>query len=143
MKIVNLTRHTATPEQRRDGVVDLPVADRTLLLKLLDFKRAPDRRKVFHRAAALAALAARYGARAAMIGGAPYLMGPLEAELRLAGVRPLYSYGTRIAFEVVAPDGSVRKTSIFRHERFVAGATIACTPVDARDEKERFPRKAG
>ena len=55
----------------------------------------------------------------AMIGGAPYLMAPLETALRVIGIEPVYAFSTRASVEQTMPDGSVRKVNDFRHAGFV------------------------
>lgn len=62
---------------------------------------------------------AEEGAESAMIGGAPFLMAPLEGALRTRGVIPLYAFSVRESVEEALPDGSVRKTQVFRHAGFV------------------------
>jgi hypothetical protein len=57
-----------------------------------------------------------------MIGGAPYLMAPLERSLRSVGVYPVYAFSVRESVEQTAPDGTVRKTNVFRHAGFVPAA---------------------
>ena len=101
--IKNLTQHPATSDQADVTAVD-PNA-----VALLNFAEPPFKTEVETRAAALAALAA--GHHAAMIGGAPYLMGPLVAALKAAGVQPLFSFTERKSIEKTNPDGSVTKTS--------------------------------
>jgi hypothetical protein len=54
-----------------------------------------------------------------MVGGFPFLMKFLERELSRRGVQPLYATSTRIAKEVVNPDGTVTKTSKFKHIGFL------------------------
>jgi hypothetical protein len=54
-----------------------------------------------------------------MIGGAPYLMAPLEVALRAHGITPLYAFSVRESVEQTQPDGSVRKIAVFRHGGFV------------------------
>ena len=55
----------------------------------------------------------------AMIGGAPYLMAPLERELRRWRVTPLYSLSERRSEERQLPDGSVQKTQVHNHLGFL------------------------
>jgi hypothetical protein len=55
---------------------------------LLTFDVAPTGADLAARASELAAMAVNAGAEAAMIGGAPYFMAPLEKALRAAGVTP-------------------------------------------------------
>ena len=122
--ILNLTQHPATTEQIEAGVVDLPDSVRPALIGWLTFSQLPSREEIEDRAEALALLAdsllPEEGDPAAMIGGAPYLMAPLEAALRNQRIRPLYAFSRRESIEQVLPDGTVRKTSIFRHAGFIA-----------------------
>lgn len=53
-----------------------------------------------------------------MIGGAPYLMGPLQLELSNIGT-VLYAYSDRVSAEETQADGSVRKVNVFKHIGFV------------------------
>lgn len=116
-KIINLTQHPATPEQVAAGVEDLRGPELEALRKCLTFDALPTRADIEAAAEAIAAMALGY--KAAMIGGAPWLMAPLEAALRRYGVRPLYAFSRREAVEEAMPDGSVRKVAVFRHVGFV------------------------
>lgn len=115
--IINLTQHPATAEQVAAGVQDLPNSD--TLRKLLTFDRLPNRIEIENRAKALALMADAAGADAAMIGGAPFLMSKLEAELLNRGIRPMYAFSKRIVKETKNFDGTVTKTSTFAHEGFI------------------------
>lgn len=118
MRIINLTQHRAAPEQVADGVRE--ARDRDGLEKLLTFAFPPTRAELVERATALAELAQSEGASAAMIGGAPYLMAPLEVALRAAGVKPLYAFAVRDSIEEPLPDGKgVSKVQVFRHAGWV------------------------
>lgn len=124
--ILNLTQHAATLDQIEAGVVDLPAASRASASELLTFTQCPDADEIRARAVALATIAAysdlltRHGR--AMIGGAPWLMGPLAAALRDRGIEPLYAFSRRESVDQVQPDGSVRKTAVFRHAGWVPAA---------------------
>lgn len=116
MWIKNLTQHSPTVEQfdGHDGVTAVdPKA-----VGLLNFATPPSVEEINERAAALAALASGFGS--AMIGGAPYLMGPLCEVLKAVGVQPLFSFTERKSLEKLNPDGSVTKTSVFAHVAWVA-----------------------
>ena len=121
--LLNLTQHPATPEQREAGVSDLPDELRKQLVGLLTFSQLPSREEIEDRAEAIALLAdsllPEEGNPAAMIGGAPYLMAPLEVALRNQRIRPLYAFSVRESVEQTLPDGTIRKTSIFRHAGFI------------------------
>lgn len=120
MRIVNLTQHDATPAQVEDGVFALSLQGVQELKQLLTFTALPARDEVAARAAAIAALAVQTGAVAAMIGGAPYLMAPLERELQERGIAPLYAYSERRSVETIDPaTGEVTKTQVFAHLGFV------------------------
>lgn len=118
-RIINLTQHISTPEQLEEGVIDLPEEERSKLQNLLTFTSRPQGSLIAARAADLADLAVKYGATHAMIGGAPFLMSQLEAALKAKGVQPLYSFTQRVTEEQVQSDGTIKKTSVFKHEGFV------------------------
>lgn len=59
-----------------------------------------------------------YGVKA-MIGGAPFLVPLIAAELRKFGIEPLLAVSDRITVEEPQPDGTVRKVAVFRHAGFV------------------------
>lgn len=119
MTIVNMTQHLATAEQKMDGVFDLTGSDLAALKGLLTFTALPSREEIRRRAESLAELARSAGAEAALIGGAPFLMGPLEQALRTVHIRPLYAFSVRESVETVREDGTVQKTAVFRHLGFV------------------------
>jgi hypothetical protein len=121
MKILNLTQHPATPEQIQAGVIDLPEEERQSLQRLLTFDTLPGVTKICVRAVSIAAMAEGKAGEyvCAMIGGAPYLMAPLERALRNVGVYPVYAFSVRESIEQIAPDGSVLKTNKFCHVGFV------------------------
>jgi hypothetical protein len=120
MKIVNLTQHSATPDQIQSGVMNLQGDDLSILKNLLTFVDLPDKSTIVERANQIADLAVKSGASRAMIGGAPFLMGALESALKARGVQPLYAFSKREVVETVNDDGSVSKTAVFRHLGFVA-----------------------
>lgn len=115
--ILNLTQHPATPEQVAAGVFE--PANKAEVQTLLTFDVIPHPRTLHERALALTEIAIRHNAWEVMIGGAPYLMGDLEIALENAGIKPLYSFSQRVSEEVAQPDGSVVKTSVFKHIGFV------------------------
>jgi len=117
--ILNLTQHTATPEQKAQGVVEPGDINKRQIQNLLTFSSIPTQREIMLRASVLAEIADGYGCDSAMIGGAPYLMSALEHELRALGIQPLYSFTLRESVEEPQPDGSVRKVAVFRHVGFV------------------------
>lgn len=112
--ILNLTQHPGSPEQ---GVTE--PKDKQLVRQLLTFDDLPSKEEIKARANALADLASSEGAKAAMIGGAPYLMTSLEEALKERGIAPLYAFSHREVEEVTAPDGSTKKMAVFRHLGFV------------------------
>lgn len=139
-KILNMTQHSATEEQLAVGVIDPPAEYRGLMRALLTFDTAPDAAEIRLRAEELAdifrALRGSLGVTRAMIGGAPFFMGALEAALggtpTAAGVIPVavYAFSRRESVEETLADGSVRKVAVFRHAGFVAG-TVAQALTDA------------
>ena len=119
-KILNLTQHAATKEQLEAGVIE--PEDKARVQGLLTFDSLPSPKEIQERANALAKIAKEAGVEAVMIGGAPYLMGPLEIALRLEGITPLYAYSKRVSVDEPQADGSVIKKMVFRHEGFIEGA---------------------
>jgi len=125
MKIINLTQHQATPEQVAAGVVE--PSNKRSIKDLLTFPASdaddpqgvPSAADIESAAEVLAMRAADEGATHAMIGGAPFLMAPLERALRAEGITPLYAFSRRESVEEVQEDGSVTKTQVFRHLGFV------------------------
>lgn len=129
MRIVNLTQHTATPEQIAAGVIEPSDRLKAMIRDALTFP-APDSDSTdgiptaadIHCAAEVAAARAldvAGDAEAAMIGGAPYLMASLERALRERGITPLYAYSERETVEAIQDDGSVVKRNVFRHLGFI------------------------
>lgn len=118
--IINLTQHQATPEQRAAGVVDFDEPYLSRLRQALTFEDLPDDEEVYQRAVAIAEMAESSGCSHAMLGGAPFLMAPLEREVAHRMIEPLYAFSARVSIEEAQPDGSVCKVAVFRHLGFVA-----------------------
>ena len=118
MKILNLTQHTASPEQLSSGVVEPTPELKVKIKELLTFNSLPAQNEILGRALALAGLVETLDEEFshAMIGGAPFFMSALEKELREIGVTPLYAFSQRVVEE--KEDGSEKKV-FFRHEGFV------------------------
>lgn len=121
--ILNLTQHPATAEQMAVGVVDLQGESLQVLKTLLTFKASegiPTKILVVLRAREIARIARDFaGCESAMIGGVACLMGPLTHALTVEGVNTVFSFSDRVSVETTQPDGSVVKTSEFRHLGFV------------------------
>ena len=121
--IPNLTQHLATKEQVSDGVVDFTPEGRKFLCELLTFATPPSRIEIVSRCESIVRLL-RMNADCedfdfVMIGGAPYLMGPLQCLLEAEGWEVCFSFTERISVEEVLPDGRTTKTSQFRHVGWV------------------------
>ena len=131
--ILNLTQHTATPDQIVAGVVDLPELERQMLQKLLTFEELPSVQDLADRAAAILYLIEGTDwhpgqldgesphFESAMIGGAPFLMPILAESLKESGLLPVYAFSQRVVEEQGDEAGSVRKVAVFRHIGFVPG----------------------
>ena len=123
MKIFNCTQHKATPEQIANGVVELREELREELKALLTFTAIPSEKEMQDRAYRIADLIGMsggvVGVHAAMIGGAPFFMRPLEEELIEAGFNPVYAFSQRESVEQIQEDGSVLKKNVFKHIGFV------------------------
>lgn len=124
--VLNLTQHKATPAQRADGVVDLPDADLPYLQGLLTFSELPTAEDIILKADRLAQLAASrvpYGS-GVMIGGASWLMAPLEKALLAHGLIPVYAFNVRDSLERISTEGNSREVGAYRHKGFVMPASF-------------------
>lgn len=117
--MINLTQHTATADQRTAGVEDLQGAALLALQNMLTFAELPSASDIEASARAIASIAVRAKASQAMIGGAPYLMGPLTTALWNVGITPMFAFSLRRSVDEPQPDGSVRKVAVFCHAGFV------------------------
>ena len=117
--MINLTQHEATPDQLRSGVREpSTVIIKNEIKRLLTFNELPDEDLIKKRSLQLSTIAAEEGATSAMIGGAPFLMAPLETALWDIGIVAYYAFTQRIGREKLY-DGRVIKTSVFKHLGFV------------------------
>jgi len=119
MKILNLTQHKASDEQVAAGVVDLGETQKKELSKLLTFDHLPSETEMCTRAIQIAQIAYEEWAMRAMIGGAPFFMSHLEDALKVRAIAPLYAFSRRESREEKMEDGSIKKSSVFRHLGFV------------------------
>jgi len=131
--IVNLTQHTASPDQVSAGVFDSKNSDAVAIL--LTFDKIPTAYDIFQKARELARIATNSGAKSAMIGGAPWFMKELEFQLKQAGIAPFYAFSTRVSEEQVQADGSVKKINVFKHIGFVPAGGIQ--PLRTEDDMSR------
>lgn len=114
---LNLTQHSATPDQIKAGVFE--PEDKELVQKWLTFTSKPTKQDIIEHASMLSGIARRSGFKKIMIGGAPYLMGVLEGFLRADGLIPVYAWSERVSVDIPQEDGSVRKVNSFRHAGFI------------------------
>jgi len=128
--IINLTQHPATPEQISEGVVEPRL--KSLIIRWLTFNELPTLQQIQRHAGQLAEIARREWVSLIqekkipedsdvriMIGGAPFLMAPLEQALCMAGLRVVYAFSKRVSEEVQKPNGTVEKKQIFKHAGFI------------------------
>lgn len=117
--IINLTQHKATVEQLAAGVIDFPAETREEISKLLTFEECPTSDDINHRVIKLMrhvrAAAKEHDTVIVMIGGANFLMPHLYRELTSFGFKPCFAFTKRVSSEHVKADGTVEKTSSFRH----------------------------
>lgn len=125
-RIINLTKHVATPPQVAEGVEDLPDNLRQVLLDILNFDECPDNKELISRAMRVKGLLADHlrGGNAVrgatvMIGGMPAFDTVLEAVLKAAGAHVCYSFTHRVCTETDMPDGSLRLEYTFQHLGFI------------------------
>ena len=101
----------------------MPEPARSELIKLLTFEELPDSCEIHERALQICALVEstfqEVEPKVLLLGGAPFLMGTLELYCILRGWTPIYAFSTRVVVEELQADGSIKKTSIFKHAGFV------------------------
>lgn len=136
--IINLTQHVMTQEQYFLNGEELTevkfrpyngtsISSPDYIKKLLNFNSIPSKKEITSNAIALAAYASGLlnqvkddGDRLyALIGGAPYLMPPLEEALKQEGITPLYAFSQRESVETRNADGTVVKTAVFKHKGYI------------------------
>ena len=125
-RIINLTKHQATPPQKTDGVEDLPEVFRQCLLDILNFDKCPDNTELRSRALRVKGLLADHlrsaeaiRGVAVMIGGMPAFDTVLEAVLKESGVHVGYSFTKRQCTETALDGGAVALLYVFKHEGFI------------------------
>ena len=121
--MLNITQHPASIEQEKVGVCNVLPEWQGTLVSLLTFTSLPSQLDVMTRVHMITDTVIEmlqelegsdFATSKVMIGGAPYLMGPLIYELKMHGIRPYFAYSERVSSEV---DGV--KTSVFKHLGFV------------------------
>lgn len=125
---INLTQHNASAEQINEGTwIDNGESSQEIK-NLITFEDIPNMSIISYRATLLTEKAFIALIKAdpnhmcewtAMIGGAPYLMGPLENALKKWGITPVYSFSKRVSTEFTNPNGEVIKTNTFKHIGFI------------------------
>ena len=128
MKILNLTQHSPTEDQIAAGVADpddTVARNRALNVAASDLV-GPNVQDIIHnRIADLVEIVLQHGLDhpvwdgRVMIGGLPVLTASLAVTLAKIGCSPVYAVTDRVSVESVQADGSVRKTSEFKHVGFV------------------------
>ena len=119
MNILNLTMHDTSKDQKAAGVEDLDDQTLDTVKELLLFNTIPTKDEIQVRAEELATIAYESGYFDIMIGGAPYLMGPLEYELSRFDLKAVYAFSARVSEESTDSDGKVTKVNVFKHLGFV------------------------
>ena len=133
MLAINLTQHELTQEQKEDAYwVKFNSYDGTNstieIKRLLTFESMPNMEEIQERAEKIANIAEgiflqldpeKALKHTALIGGSPYLMGPLEKALKERSIQPLYAFSKRVSVETTQPDGRVIKTAKFVHEGYI------------------------
>lgn len=123
--IINLTQHQATADQVEAGVANLSGEDLAKLKSILTFVGVSTREEREARAQEVVALATAVwqelgepSGKAVMVGGKPSFMAPLEAALLAVGFAVGYAHSDRVSVDTILPDGSVGKSSVFKHLGF-------------------------
>ena len=110
--IYNLTQHNPTADQMNAGVGQIIDG----VPELLSFDEPPTFSEMVARAEKIVGKA--------MIGGAPFFMPVLARAPYDRHYEPVYAFSRREVVETTEPDGSVKKTAVFRHAGFVKDYTL-------------------
>lgn len=120
MRIFNLTQHTMTAEQiGNNEVFRIESVPGDIVNDRLTFNEMPTAEEMAERALELSRIAAQHSAEAALIGGAPYFMPFIEKALLKLNIIPLYSFSKRESVERKNADGTIVKTSVFKHIGYI------------------------
>ena len=133
MRILNLTQHESTPQQRKEGLVDLEGVLLADLKDILTVNKKPSEEEITGRAIEVGFLAEDYFKLEnwekpwkAMIGGAAWFIPSLQEVLEWLDIDPLYAFSIRNTKDTHLPDGAVLKQKkgdlMFRHEGFIEAA---------------------
>ena len=125
-QILNLTQHKASEDQKAEGVFDSSEVSEEFqdeIKRILTFDDLPEEKTIWQRAMALADYCKDLGVKTALIGGAPFFMGPLAEVLKSRGVDPVFSFSKRESVEKQV-DGKTVKTSVFKHAGFVPALSL-------------------
>ncbi len=136
-KILNLTQHNSTVEQKEAGIIDMSEELRTKIVPLLNFYKLPSEEDIEYRVVSIQKeLYANYGLDynnpehtddifkkkskldGFMIGGALFLMTPLADAISYMG-NVYYAFTKRVSIEETQDDGTVIKKSVFKFEGLV------------------------
>ena len=119
--MINLTPNKATPEQIADGVTEIDECSHALVKKALTFNGVEDieGHSLKQRVADLIAIATCFGANSAMVDGAPYFLPILVESLKKVGITPRYSFSVKEIRETTNEDGTVTKTEVLKHIKFI------------------------
>lgn len=122
--MINLTQHEGTIDQLEDGLVDLGEKAYEQVKDLLTMEVEDlTREDVWARAEQLRLLALyerhKTGDSQVMIGGAGWIMLPLQMVLEEVGFEVFFATSNRVSEEVHMEDGSVRKVNVFKHVKFL------------------------
>lgn len=122
--ILNLTQHQATADQIANGVFEPTPAQKARIKEILTFDSSVLKYPeiIEERAAEMCALVTQFYSSVKvklMIGGASFFMGPLGNKLTHIGYEVVYSFTDRVSVDQVNEDGTITKTSVFKHLGFV------------------------
>ena len=119
--MINLTPNKATPEQIADGVTEIDECSHALVKKALTFNDIEDieGHSLKQRVADLIAIATCFGAKSVMVDGAPYFLPILVESLKKVGIIPRYSFSVKEIRETTNEDGTVTKTEVLKHIKFI------------------------
>jgi hypothetical protein len=91
MRIVNLTKNPATPEQIAAGVVDLQGSSLEILKRFMVIEEPQSETYMQSAAGILASLVVAADAEAALVDGASFFASTLETALKERNIKPMHA----------------------------------------------------
>jgi hypothetical protein len=122
MRVINLTKYRATPDQIEAGVLDVTDSLFGQLRVALTFDKPPTPDEIIKRSQAIVDVAREADNVNVMIGGDLWMIPIIERLLYTNGFSVWYPLSKIVFKHVTKHDGTIEKMMVFHHEGFVSGS---------------------